>query len=87
MEQGARRRIVQALEEAQRHHQGYLPPSVLRTLAAELGVPSYHLYGLATFFPHFRLEPPPVLDVRVCPLGCAEERGAAEKPGARIDTR
>src|SRR5437763_555395 len=61
MEQGARRRIVQALEEAQRHHQGYLPPSVLRTLAAELGVPSYHLYGLATFFPHFRLEAPTVL--------------------------
>jgi len=78
MEQGARRRIVQALEEAQRHHQGYLPPSVLRTLAAELGVPSYHLYGLATFFPHFRLEPPPVLDVRVCAdMSCRLRGGTA----------
>ena len=78
MEQGARRRIVQALEEAQRHHQGYLPPSVLRTLAAELGVPSYHLYALATFFPHFRLEPPPVLDVRVCAdMSCRLRGGTA----------
>src|SRR5437870_3941217 len=66
MEPATRARTVEALEEAQRCGGGYLTQAALRALAAELGVPVYHLYGVATFFPHFRLEAPPALDVRVC---------------------
>jgi formate dehydrogenase beta subunit len=58
--------IVARLEELQHHHGGYIPRDALRPLAASLGVPVYHLYGVITFFPHFRLEPAPRLDVRVC---------------------
>src|SRR5438034_10379761 len=66
MDEFAAARAMEALEAAQHRGGGYLTQAALRALAAELGVPVYHLYGVATFFPHFRLEPPPALDVRVC---------------------
>src|SRR5262245_30654157 len=58
--------LMEALEDVQRLNGGYLTPATLRTLAAELGVPIYRLHGVATFYPHFRLAPPPTRDVRVC---------------------
>ncbi len=58
--------VVAALEELQHRHGGCIPRDELRPLAAKLGVPVYRLYGVITFFPHFRLAPPPRLDVRVC---------------------
>ena len=49
----------------QREH-GYLPADSLRTLADRMRIPLYHVQGVATFFPHFRLAPPPAVDVQVC---------------------
>jgi len=75
-------RIVEALTTVQRQHGGYIPQGAFRTLAAELGVPIYRLYGVATFFPHFRVEPPPALDVRVCSDLSCRLRGAPALLGA-----
>src|SRR5262245_8977602 len=70
--------LMEALEDVQRLNGGYLTPATLRTLAAELGVPIYRLHGVATFYPHFRLEPPPTRDVRVCTdLSCRLRGGEA----------
>jgi NADH:ubiquinone oxidoreductase subunit F (NADH-binding)/NADH:ubiquinone oxidoreductase subunit E len=68
--------LMEALEEAQRRNGGYLTPGTLRSLAAELGVPIYRLHGVATFYPHFRLTPPPTRDVRVCTDLSCRLRGA-----------
>ena len=43
-----------------------MPADSLRALAARIQVPLYHVQGVATFFPHFRLAPPPAVDVQVC---------------------
>src|SRR5207237_901139 len=82
MESPTRARIVEALEATQHRGGGYLTQAALRALAAELGVPVYHLYGVATFFPPFRLEPPPPAPVaasvlRADPDGPGEPRYAA----------
>ena len=38
----------------------------MRDLAERLSIPLYHVHGVASFFPHFRLAPPPAVEVRVC---------------------
>jgi NADH:ubiquinone oxidoreductase subunit F (NADH-binding)/NADH:ubiquinone oxidoreductase subunit E len=57
--------IVQALHEIQ-HRCGYLPEGELRALAQRLTVPLHRLHEVASFYPHYRLQPPPDVDVRVC---------------------
>jgi NADH:ubiquinone oxidoreductase subunit F (NADH-binding) len=57
--------IVQELHEIQ-HRCGYLPREELERLAQRLNVPPYRLHEVASCFPHYRLQPPPVVDVRVC---------------------
>jgi len=46
-------------------------------LAERLQIPLYHVQGVASFFPHFRLAPPPAVDVRVCADMTCHLRGAA----------
>jgi NADH:ubiquinone oxidoreductase subunit F (NADH-binding)/NADH:ubiquinone oxidoreductase subunit E len=76
----------------QRHH--YLPAGDLRALADRLDVPLFYLQGLASFYPHFYLQPPARTEVRVCDdmschlngsrtlLGAIEGRAAALGPSA-----
>lgn len=45
---------------------GYLPDHELRALAQRLQVPLHRLHEVASFYPHYRLEPPPQVTVRVC---------------------
>ena len=45
---------------------GYLPAEQLRALATRIDVPLYRLHGVASFYPHLRLTPPPKADVCVC---------------------
>ena len=55
---------------------GYLPASELQKLSKETGVPLFHLHGVADFFPHFNLTPPPKVTVRVCSDMSCHLRGA-----------
>ena len=58
---------------------GHLRDEDLHALSARIGVPLYELQGLASFYPHFRREPPAPLEVRACrDLACRlRDRGAA----------
>ena len=67
--------IFDGLREIQ-HRFGYLPAEELRNLAAKIDVPLYRLHGVASFYPHFRLTPPPKADVCVCQDMSCHLRGA-----------
>src|SRR5258708_20020380 len=45
---------------------GYLPGEQLETLSKQTKIPLYHIHGVADFFPHFHLTPPPKVRMRVC---------------------
>ncbi len=57
--------MVPALHEIQQTH-GYLEPAALTKLASDLDLPLYRIQGVASFFPHFRLQPPRRVTLRIC---------------------
>ncbi len=57
--------LIDDLREIQARH-GYLPEAELKSLSERKGIPLYEAHGVASFYPHFRLEPPPGATVRVC---------------------
>jgi NADH:ubiquinone oxidoreductase subunit E len=62
--------IVQELHKIQ-HHYGYLPEEQLRRLAERLNIKLHRLHEVASFFPHFHLNPPTAVEVKVCGvMGC-----------------
>ena len=69
--------IFSELREIQRQF-GYLPADELKALASKIDVPLYRLHGVASFYPHFHLTPPPKVDVRVCQDMSCHLRGADE---------
>lgn len=75
--------IFNQLRDIQRQF-GYLPADQLRALAKKIDVPLYRLHGVASFYPHFHLTPPPKADVRVCQDMSCHLRGAREF-GAGLD--
>src|SRR6516165_6542768 len=56
---------------------GYLPRENVERLSAESGVPLHRLHEVISFFPHFRWEKPPDVEVRVCRDLACHVRGAA----------
>jgi NADH:ubiquinone oxidoreductase subunit F (NADH-binding)/NADH:ubiquinone oxidoreductase subunit E len=57
--------LIQALQDLQHHH-GYLPRQALQELADRLKVPFFEVYGVASFYPHFRFEPLAGTEVKIC---------------------
>ena len=55
---------------------GYLPRPELEALSVRLKVPLYRLNEVISFFPHFRMEPPPDVEVHVCRDLACHLRGA-----------
>ena len=68
--------IVQELHHIQHRHR-YLPEEELRKLAERTGTPLYRLQEVASFFPHFKLEPPPAVEVHVCHDMACHQGGCA----------
>ncbi len=57
--------LIDALKKIQKQH-GYLPGNELKALSERAKIPMYEIHGVASFYPHFRLEPPPEVSMRVC---------------------
>ncbi|MCY3772765.1 MAG: NAD(P)H-dependent oxidoreductase subunit E [Gemmatimonadetes bacterium] len=57
--------LIDDLKEIQARH-GYLPEEELKSLSERKGIPLYEAHGVASFYPHFRLQPPPEATLRVC---------------------
>lgn len=68
--------ILSGLHEIQQRC-GYLPAEELRTLARRLNQPLHRLHEVASFYPLFRLQPPPAVDVKVCRDMACHLHGAA----------
>jgi len=68
--------IVQELHRIQHQHR-YLPEAELRKLAERTGTPLYRLQEVASFFPHFKLAPPPAVEVHVCHDMACHQGGCA----------
>jgi len=74
----ANRSIIQELHQIQ-DRCGYLPKAELEALSRRgKKIPLHRLHEVASFFPHFRLEPPPVLEVKICRDMSCHLRGAVE---------
>ena len=69
--------IIQELKTIQKVH-GYLPVEELQALSRRLQVPLYRLQSVASFYPHFRLQPPPAIDIKVCNDVACYLRGTAD---------
>src|SRR5262245_56839642 len=75
--------IVAQLRAIQRAH-GFIPVAQLRELSERTNTPLYQLHGFISFFPHFRVAPPPPIEVLVCDdLACHRRGGAALLAGAQ----
>ena len=69
--------IIQELNLIQKAH-SYLPAEELQALSRRINVPLYRLHGVASFYPHFRMQPPPGVDIRVCHDMACQLRGATD---------
>ena len=67
--------LLQQLNELQAEH-GWLPEDVLRAFSEETKTPLFRIQEVASFYPHYRLEPPPRATVSVCrDAACHVARG------------
>ena len=64
-QQGRRGALIEVLHDVQQIF-GFLPRDVLAYIAETLKLPPSHVFGVASFYPSFRLEPPADHMVTVC---------------------
>jgi len=57
---------------------GYLPIPALRHISEKLEFPITEIYGIATFYKHFKLTPPPKHQFTVCTGTACHVRGAMQ---------
>ena len=67
--------LIEELKAIQHKH-GYLPREELYALSERTNVPLWQIHGVASFYPHFRLQPPPKVEVKVCADLSCHLRGA-----------
>ncbi|HEX42296.1 MAG TPA: NADH-quinone oxidoreductase subunit NuoE [Phycisphaerales bacterium] len=61
--------LIAVLHKAQALY-GYLPTEVMNEVAVRMGIPTAHIWGVATFYHYFNLNPPGKHTISVC-LGTA----------------
>lgn len=70
-------KLVPVLQAAQDEFK-YLPQDVMALIAEGLGVPAAKVYGVATFYAHFTLEPKGKYVVRCCDGTACHVKGSME---------
>lgn len=73
---GAKGSLIPLLQEAQEIY-GYLPGEVMQEIAEKLRIPFSQVYGVATFYTQFHLQPRGRNIIRVCQGTACHVRGAA----------
>ncbi len=83
--------LIEVLHQVQELH-GYLPPEVLDQVARQLNLPLSRVFGVASFYHLFRLEPPTAHRCAVCLGTACFVKGGAElareletRLGVRLD--
>lgn len=76
--------LIAVLQSAQ-HIYGYLPPEALREIALRRQLPLSQVYGVATFYSQFHLEPRGKSIVRICHGTACHVAGAPEVTRALED--
>src|SRR5467141_5343510 len=69
--------IFDDLRAIQLRH-GFLPKAELEDLSKRGQIPLYQIHGVASFYPHFHLAPPPKAEIRVCADMSCHLNGACE---------
>jgi NADH:ubiquinone oxidoreductase subunit F (NADH-binding)/NADH:ubiquinone oxidoreductase subunit E len=69
--------IFDDLRAIQLRH-GFLPKAELEGLSQRTQMPLYQIHSVASFYPHFHLEPPPKAEIRVCADMSCHLSGACE---------
>jgi len=59
------KRLIPILQSVQEEYR-YLPEKILTFVATSLGIPPAKVYGVATFYSHFALEPKGKYVIKVC---------------------
>ncbi|MFC1652631.1 NADH-quinone oxidoreductase subunit NuoE [Planctomycetota bacterium] len=69
--------LIAVLHKAQALY-GYLPKEVIDTVATDMGIPTAHIWGVATFYHYFDLEPRGKHLVSICLGTACYVKGAAQ---------
>ncbi len=68
-------RLIPILQEVQEVYR-YLPKEIMNYVAQALGIPAGRVYGVATFYAHFALEPKGKYLIRLCDGTACHVRGS-----------
>ncbi len=74
---GKKGALIPVLQEAQEVY-GYLPEEVMYDIARNLGLPASKVYGVATFYAQFHMEPRGRNIIRICLGTACHVRGGAK---------
>ena len=72
-----RSRLVPILQAVQEEYR-YLPEEVMTLVATSLGIPAAKVYGVATFYSHFALQPKGKYVIRVCDGTACHVKGSQD---------
>ncbi len=61
-----RRKSLLPLLKKTHEAEGYLSPETIHLLSRELGISENEIYGVASFYPQFRFQPPGKHNIQVC---------------------
>ncbi|HON91145.1 MAG TPA: NADH-quinone oxidoreductase subunit NuoE [Sedimentisphaerales bacterium] len=69
--------LISILHKAQELY-GYLPTQVMDEIALTMGIPTAHIWGVATFYHYFKLTPPGRYEIALCLGTACYVKGAAQ---------
>jgi len=81
---GRRGSVIPVLQKVQERI-GYLPPEVMKRIGERLGVPPAQIFGVASFYAQFRMEPVGRYVVKVCHGTACHVQGAGAITDAICD--